>query len=324
MPLLTRELGTTAAHTFLERFIELFKRAESAVGGFWSGLGITTAVSALVAYVEYRFKKSDITDLYKKELAAQLGKSEKEVNVDDLEKLGTVNHTINEQLVKTKKERNIDVGTIFAATMASVAITGAAVAAAITLGFLAPTGIATWLAGTAIGMLAYMVVKSPIQKVGEKLFGVDKKTTHERIEEISKEHQAGKVVSRERVFAVFVHANPKLDEFIKANYGKEFDKLKVGQKIRIADEIGNQLGIGKITDDINQGQVKATELAFAVQGNFSGVAPTLGDAPKSAVGRFKEKVAEAVGYHPADDKPEGFSFAQREKERRTAPTQLQL
>ena len=72
---------------------------------------------------------------------------------------------------------------------------------------------------------------------------------------------------------MFVSANEKLGKFIKSAYGVEYDKLHAADKVALATEIGNKLDITKLTDAINQGQIKATELAFTVDGDISGVLP---------------------------------------------------
>jgi hypothetical protein len=285
------------------------------MGAMVGGAGVAAASSLIVSQLEYNGKKSDLADLYKKEIAAQLGKSEKKVDTDDLESVGQVNRVFGEELAQAKKERNVSIGAIFLATMGSV---GAAI-------FLLPVG-AGWLATTVVATLGYMVVKTPLEKLGKALFNIDEKSVSDRIEEISKEHETGKVISRERVFSVFVHANPKLDAFIENRYGKKFEKLTAAEKMAITESIGSQLGVARLADDINQGRIRATELAFAVDGKVSGVAATLGDEQKPGVmGAIKDKIHQAgevfTGYHPADDRPDGFSFEQRERERRAAPKQ---
>jgi len=298
-------------------------------GGVW----LTAIISAVLAQMEYRQRKKELKELYKEELSAQLGKPAEQITADDFDKLATTNHTFGEQLAKTKKERTVGIGVIAAATFASVGIAflvmssaglGLATAATAT----AAGKFMAWLATTAVAMMAYGIIKYPVQKLGEKIFGVDKKTTHERIEDIYKDHAAGKVITRERVFDVFVHANPPLDQYIRQQYGRKFDKLKPVDKLELAEAMGSQLGVAQLTDAINQGKIKATELAFTVEGKFSGVAPALGDKPEHTfIGTVKEKIhhaAEVVtGHHPAEDKPAGFSWQQRELERRAAPTQTQ-
>jgi hypothetical protein len=292
-------------------------------GQIAGGSATAAAAGVIVSQMEYNGKKADIAELYKKELAAQLGKSEQAITSGDLETVAQKNRTLAEELVKAKKQRNLNIGVISVATLVSV---GLATAIITGLGIGVTAGFWPFMAAAAITTLAYMVIKEPLKKIGEKIVGIGQKTTGERIEEIQKEHENGKVISRERVFSVFVQANPQLDQFIQEHYGKKYNKLKVAQKLEITEAIGSQLGVAKITDDINKGRIQATELAFAVDGVQSGVAESIGDEPKKGVmGTIKKelgKVAEAVGYHPADDKPEGFSFSQRERERRAA-AQLQ-
>lgn len=318
---LAQFLGETASKVALKT--ETGGLTAISTGQAVGGAGLAALTGTVVSYLEYRNQKIELKDAYKKEIATKLGKAEKDITVTDLEFMGDRNRTIRGQLVKARKERNLGIGVITVATLAAV-VTALLITSG--LGVPAAGGFIHWLATTAVATLAYMAIKAPIKKVAEKLFGVDRKTTHERIEEIHKDHEAGKVISNERVFAVFAHANPEVDQFIKGRYGKEFDKLKVADKMTIASVLGTRLNITQITDDINQGRVQASELAFTVDGDYSGVLPTLGDEPKPGViGVVKEKIhdaAETLTGHPADEKPR-ISFADRELARRAAAAELQ-
>ena len=310
---------------------ETASKVAMTTGAVVGGVGLAAVTGTLISQLEYRGQKEELRELYRKEIATKLGKSEKDVTMEDLEFLGETNRTISGQLRKAKKERTLGIGTISVATLASV---GVAIGIKGMLGIGAATAgagfgalVLPWLATTAIAMLAYVAIKAPIQNAAEKVFGVDKKTTHERIEKIQKDHEAGKVISNERVFAVFAHANPEIDQYIKAQYGKEFDQLKVADKMTVAGTLGTRLGVAQITDDINQGRMQATELAFTVDGDYSGVLPTLGDEPKTGiVGKVKETIqhaAEVVTGHPAPEQKPGISFVQREMARRALAAQMQ-
>lgn len=323
-------------------------------GAIPGGVGVAAIVGAVLAQMEYKERKNELKELYRDELAAQLKKPAEKVTTEDFDKLAEHNHTIREQLDKTKTARNVGIGVIaigtFAAVVAAFTIMGALASAGVTVS--APTlgaaKVVQWLATTAVAMITYGVIKPVMQKVGERIFGVDQKTTHERIEKMFKDHTQGKVISRERVLDVFVHANPPLDAFIKREYGLSFDKLKPVDKLQLADSnIGKQLGVAELTEAINQGKIKSTELAFTVEGKFSGVEPTTGDKPKhsfmetvsekahNAAEKVSETAHEAAeklghmaekftGHHPADEKRPDFSFAERERERRAAQSQLQV
>jgi hypothetical protein len=326
MPTIAQQTTTLTTHTGAEMGTKVLFSSGNIAGGVW----LTAIMSAVLAQMEYRHKRDELKELYKEELSAQLGKPSDKIVTEDFDRLAATNHTFGEELAKAKKERNLGVGVIAVSTLGAV---GAALGI---MSLLTPVGaaaagfsITNWLATTAVAMMAYGVIKYPMQKLGEKIFGVEKKTTHERIEEMYKDHQAGKVISRERVFEVFVHANPPLDAFIEQKYGKPFDKLKPVDKLYLADTIGKKLGVEPIAEAINKGKIRSTELAFTVDGKFSGVVPTTGDKPKhTLVENVKEKfhhAAEVVtGHsHPADNRPEGFSFARREEQRRAAAAEVQ-
>jgi hypothetical protein len=287
--------------------------ADKAVLGTFStasalgGVGVAAALSAGISQMEYEHKKKDTKKFYKEELAAHLGKSEHKVKDRDVDTLAKNNRTLAEHMGKMRKERNLGIGVIFAATLASLGVVALFMFPPVTV--LAPVaailnggGLLAFATKAAIAIASYSVVKNPLQKLGDRMFDMDKKTTHERIEEIHRDHEAGRAISRERVFAVFVHSNPELDQFIESRYGKKFDELSVADKIALADTIGSKVNLAQLTDDINHGRIKAHELAFAVDGTMSGVAAKAGEIPKHGVlSTIKEKlhdVADTLTGHP--------------------------
>jgi len=131
----------------------------------------------------------------------------------------------------------------------------------------------------AVGLGTYNAVKFPLHWVGDKVFGLDEETTHDRIVSLKKDREAGKVISREQVLSIFAGAHPQLDSFVTEQYGQPFDKLDLESKQRVADEIEKLIPLERLTSDINSGKINATELAFAVDGQISGVEHN-GPAPK--------------------------------------------
>jgi len=302
----THVVGKEAAVATIHTGMQVGSQTGAAAAGagmIAGGVGLTAAVSAAVAQMEYEGKRREIKNFLRGELASLLGKSEGSVKTSDIDKLAKVNHTVSEQLVKEKRLRNIGIGTISAATFAAVGVVLLATPAIAAIPILAASPVLSFIASAVVAIGAYSLVKSPLDKLGLKLFNGDKKTSYERIEDIHKDHELGKSITRERVFAVFVQSNPELDNFIRTRYGKKFDDLAVADKLALTDLIGSKLGVAKMTDDINHSRVKATELVFAVQGQISGVLPKEGEAPKHSVlmtiKRKLHDVGEAVA-HPIE------------------------
>ncbi len=309
------------------------------VGSALGGVGIAAAISAMLAQVDYEDKKRNLKRFYREEIASVFDKTKRKVKNSDVDQMAKHNHTINEQMHKNRRERLLNVGTIFAATSVALGVVMLGMAAQMFVPLVAfggsaaligeiTTGVALEMAVKgAVGLVAYSYARDPIQKVGEKLLGLNKTTGHELIKQIHKDHSKGDAISEERVFEVFVHANPELDKHIKTRYGRKFDELSVGDKEVLTETIGTQLGVKQMTDDINQGRVKAHELAFAVEGKMSGVLPKEGKEDKQPILMTIKERLHNVGEHfhhghPADDAPEK-GFVQRLEESRAAEQTVQ-
>lgn len=251
------------------------------------GLGLAAGVSAALTQMDYIHKKNNLTNFYKEEIAAKQHKHIDHVTVEDLEslagmdkkKIGQTNHVFSEEVRKAKSRRNF--GIVFS-VVASIGAIGAVVGMAPALDVLAGQILSKgagelahyavhFVLHAAAGVAAYNVIKTPIHWLGDKLFGLDKKTTHDRIAEIKRDHDDGKVITQEEVLSVFVSANKELADFIQVKYGKPFDKLVYADKHAIAEHVGEMVNLQQITENINHGRLNATELAFTVEGQVSGV-----------------------------------------------------
>ena len=213
-------------------------------------LGLTAAVSAGLTQMDYRYKRNAIKQLYKEELAIKLKKPVNELTDQDLEMLARGdslrgiggNRVIAEEIDHSKKERNFGIFLSFVASLASLAavayfpipmpeslLAGAAPFIEKAVAFVVH-GIQA--------VIAYHLAKTPLHWVADKLFGLDKETTHDRIESLSRDREAGKIISPEQVLSVFASAYPQLDRFIAAEYGQNFDKLPLAVKQQAVVEIG--------------------------------------------------------------------------------------
>lgn len=293
----------------------------SASGGISSaiegviGIGavsVAAAAGAVVSQMNYKNKRDHMREMYKHEVAAVLGKSpEKVTNKDvDLVAKGSPedgiesNKSIAEGVDKLKKSRTVGVLVSALSILATVAIItlfaqaiSASIASAMvgsSLASLAPA--ASFVAKGIIAFGIHHALEKPIDWVGKKIFGVEHTTTHERIASLEKDHKNGKFLEREQVLGVFVGANKQLDQFVKEQYGKQYDNLSVRDKRAVADIFENYVPVTKITENLNSGRVHVSELAFSVEGKASGVIPGSVSDSRSIIGKAREKIHE-VGTH---------------------------
>lgn len=291
-------------------------------GAVAGGVGLAAVLSAALSQMEYEGKRRSLKNILRDELAAITGKPRKKVKDADIDVLAKNNSAVAEHIDQARKQRNIGIGVIFAATMVTAAVVVAASASVLPVAaFVAGANsgtlfaAASFIANAVVAAVAYSVVKIPMEKVAHKFFELDKKTTLEKIVSLQKDHEAGKTISADSVMSVFIDANPELDGYIMSKYGRKFSDMTVADKLAITETIGAKLNVQAITDDINLGRKKATELAFAIEGKMSGVLPDISEESKSTVlMTIKEKLHNAgdmiYGNHPANHAP-AKSFVER-------------
>jgi len=266
--------------------------AFSGVGGavLIGGFG---AVSAIVNQIEFNAAKDKIARFYDEELAAKLGKTAKKIGGSDVGVLETgdvkkhiaENNTIKEALRRERTIRNVGIAASFIASIATFTLMGAIVGH--------PPLAIDW--GTAaritVSVLTYMALKVPVVELAKTMFGLNKETTHDKIIEIAKDRRQGKSVTREQVVEVFVSGNKDLAAYVEDHFGKEYEKLSLADKVNVAEQLSALLPIDTITANINAGTTNASELAFTVDGQVSGVLPKAPEKneSRSMIDAFKHK-----------------------------------
>ncbi len=175
-------------------------------------MGVVSGTSAALAQIHYRHEINNLIDNYRDELADKLKKSPRAITEKDLECLAKgssrhglqPNNVIAGQLRKIRAQRLLDVGLSMAASLATYGIMAAAI---VTHG---PVALPILLAEGAVGFAIYSAIKMPLHALGNKLFGLNYETTHERIENLKLLQEDDKVITREQVLEVLASVNPKL------------------------------------------------------------------------------------------------------------------
>jgi hypothetical protein len=207
------------------------------------------------------------------------------------------NPSFNEEIQRNRSERNLKTT---AWVLGAIVSTIAAVGAIIALGLVAPIGapfvallpaIATSIA---VSIPVQWASENVFESIGEKLTGLDKKTTLEHVGAIERDQYNGHVISQERVMATYVSASPDLQEMIKRDFGRNYEKLSLQNKDEVMLRYGEAIGLSNVTHAINQRVISAKELAFSVHGDRSNAypEPTLYEQTKEYVHAMKHHLAQ--------------------------------
>jgi len=233
-------------------------------------VGVISVISAVLAQMDYRHWVDNVKKFYKDELSTRLGKAPGSLTENDVYTLEkgdasrgiAINGTFAEEVSKLKKHRTETVLVSIVASLSAFAGIGLLADAGLFAAALAPVmvpvagaiaanSLLAWgaelLAEGLVGLVIYNAVKTPLHWATHKMFNLDYETAHERIAQMQRDFNDGKAISQERVLEVFAHANPQIDK----------------------ETLRSKIPLAELTNDINSGKFKVTELAFTVQGQMS-------------------------------------------------------
>jgi hypothetical protein len=295
------EFGKEASNGFL------VAAAPNALAGYGKYMGLAVAapvsvgLSAFFVQKDYQHRKDRILDQYREEIGSWLGKDPAKLKQEDLELAAKGDYLQNipgnpalKQALESAVDQR-DLGFVVSGT-STLLTTGIAFAAKhsvhdwakellsttslsgseLAIGLLTAAGLG------AIGYGVYLGVKAPMHWLAEKFVGVEKVTVDDRIHEMRRTLDLGKMVSQEKVMQTFIEAHPDMDQDIKQRFGKHFAKMDAAGKREVMLNLGPQIGLLELTQDINLGVVRPEELAWRVFGQQSGVLPKDGNEVKQA------------------------------------------
>lgn len=232
-------------------------------------------LSAVAHYGIQQTRKRVLSDFYREELAASLGKAPELIVPDDLdraaeppEKGGKGMKAIGSALDYFRDTRNFYI--------ASQAITAGLITGALLLINTLPGMQSSAVASLALAggaALAYDEVFRTVANIGAMFSTKELEGTLTRdVRAIAEQVSLGGRVSSTRVFGVFVEAQPELAKAIEAEFGTAYPEMSVGEKRKAVESYDAEFTLIQLTRDINTGRVRPTELAFAAYGQASGVA----------------------------------------------------
>ena len=125
-----------------------------------------------------------------------------------------------------------------------------------------------------VGMMAGaldFVVHSVLDFAASHVTGLNRPSVEERITDIRNEVGRGFNVSPERVFSLYVQADERLANDIQQTFHQPYDTLPSHMQERIVDMYDRNFSVKEKTRYINERRMSASELAFTVEGQASGI-----------------------------------------------------
>jgi hypothetical protein len=121
------------------------------------------------------------------------------------------------------------------------------------------------------------LMSTGLGELGRYFFHLNKPTMDGKIRDMMRQKHRGIELQPEQVMELYVAARPELRDAVEQHYHVAYDKLPPHEQRHLVSLYDERLGITRMTGLLNEGRVEPTELAFAAQGEQSGV-PVLSQA----------------------------------------------
>jgi hypothetical protein len=274
---------------------------------FWpvAAIGFTlgSVLSKRLHDMDHDREEERMVAMYRREIAAQTGFNPEQITKEDLRNAAAKNPTLQQAIDVNDKMVSSNMKSWVASAVISTVIVGLMFVGIPGL-FAAP--LATMLPASPLaaagvralfGALCFNLAKPVTDYVSDRINGLNRHTSHEYIKELNHIREQGRKLQPEQVLGVFVKAHPAIDQEVQREYGVNFDKLVRDQKFpemqKILDKYDDKFNISALTEDINNGRILVSELAYAAHGQKSGVEAVEPDT-RSHVEKAREAVSKAT------------------------------
>ena len=246
--------------------------------------------------------ENEMVDLYRNNIAEQLGKPPADITRADLMEAAKDNDVIAQALKRQHQRTLLAIGTSMLSGGVSLAlIAGFGVGGMLHhmaeqtfLGMLKP--IAAFIGIGTVSGITGLVLKQGLGSAIGYGTGIHKAAAHDLIVRMNHDVTRGMQISREDVYAIIVAANPALDKSITAHYGRHYTHMSHAQQSHVLHDVALAGAMDKLALAISSGAVSAGTVAYAANDPRLTVMPTgtidAADAmaPEPENGKFIERL----------------------------------
>lgn len=214
--------------------------------------------------------KQEMVDLYREDIAQQLGIAPEQVSIENLKEAAKGNDVIAQALARQHTKNFIELGTSL-------------LTAAVTFGLLSSFGEVSEFRsfidkdlglGKLLGDAVNFIGLSTVGGVSGLIFhdalglaigaktGTIKAAAHDLILDMEKDLRRGRPISREQVYGVLVAGNPELQEAIYIRFQKSYRSMNAAEQSRVLHILGIADTLDNLAQQINRGEIRPGRLAY--------------------------------------------------------------
>ena len=269
-----KEIRHWYAHAFEHVLLSLGIMAAGAIGlamGFGLLPAAIVAASGAVLFNglsrlgEQRAYENDMLNLYRNEIAHDLGRNPRGLTRDDLYEAAKTNDVLGQALRRQQHKTNIAVASELVAAIVTVASVGIFGAVNLLKSGITKTlgNFATYFIGVGtVSTLSTLFVQNGVDMLIGHVTGVSKAGAHDRIMELQRGLEKGIAATPEKTYGVLVAGEPQLAAIIAKQFHKPYSKMTPVQQQVVIERMGVSDAIRDLTQQINDGSTTPGKLAF--------------------------------------------------------------
>lgn len=220
-----------------------------------------------------RIYEDQMADLYRDDIAQQLGIPPNQVTRAHLREAAKDNDVIDQALTRQRSKSFVSFATAALAGLATVALLTMTVG-----GLTLPAMLGNYFTGLvgegilgsilkygSVGMIAglsSLVLHQGLDLLIGERTGLSRAAAHDRIVDMERSVSRGQAISKEQVYGVLVAGNPELQSTIRHEFGQSYSTMLPNRQSDVLLAIGVDNEMQLIADEINAGRMRPTHLAY--------------------------------------------------------------
>jgi hypothetical protein len=237
---------------------------------------LIAAGSVLFAIYQRRGEQAnyehEMLEMYREDIADQLGIAPEQVNLQHMKKLGQSNPVIADALARQNQRSWLSFGTAVASGLVTFGLLSVGLDSSI------QTAFNSWLgAGTTAANILGFASTSIVAGISSLVFhdglewaighktGLSGASVHDYVAKLERQVARGKAVTPSQVFDVFVAANTQVQENVSSAFGERYFSMNAGEKMMVMQELGVLDAMQQLAQDVNAKKLAPAQLAFMLE-----------------------------------------------------------